>query len=104
MRRYVLGLALTAATAPLPLFLRQGCSLVPRKDETPAKWLAVNFDGSENPVDLPHAAVFAYAEAARDRFFPNGVKAETWAATKAMAQAEVKKRAKGDEDAAAAAG
>ena len=104
LRRYILGLALTAATAPLALFLRQGCSLVPPKADEERKWVAVNFDGSENEVDLSHGKVRAYAEATRDRFFPNGIKGETWNATKALAQAEVKKRAKGDDQGAAATG
>lgn len=102
LRQYVLGLALAAATAPVPLFLRQGCSLVPPKDQPQAKWNAVGFDGSEEPLDLPHEAVLAYARAARDHLFPSGFKSETWTATKPGAQAEVRKRAKSDDDAAAA--
>lgn len=102
LRQYVLGLALAAATAPLPLFLRQGCSLVPPKDQPPAKWRVVGFDGSEEPIELSHDTVLAYARAARDRLFPKGFKSETWTATKEGAQAEVKKRAKGDDEAAAA--
>jgi CRISPR-associated protein Csb1 len=103
LRRYILGLALTAATAPLALFLRQGCSLVPHKKGPEHKWVAVNFDGSEAEFDLPHTEARAYAETARDRFFPNGVKAETWNATKALAQAEVKKRAKSEDEGVTAA-
>ncbi|MGE0008577.1 MAG: type I-U CRISPR-associated RAMP protein Csb1/Cas7u [Parvibaculaceae bacterium] len=105
LRQYVLGLALAAATAPTDLFLRQGCSLVPAKPkdgEAPARWKAVGFDGSEEEVDLPHEVVLAYVRAARDRFFPKGFKPDTWAATKAGAKAEVKKRAKGEDEAAAA--
>jgi CRISPR-associated protein Csb1 len=101
LRLYTLGLSLAVATAPLPLFLRQGCSLVPSKEEARPKWTAVNFDGSEKAVDLSHKEVLAYAKAARDHFFPNGIKADTWNATKSLAQAEVKKRAKGVDDAAA---
>lgn len=104
LRRYILGLALTAATAPLPPFLRQGCSLVPMKGEPAVKWLVVNFDGSETEIDLPHEEAVGYAAAARDGFFPNGIKAEMWNATKALAQAEVKKRAKGDDEGVAPAG
>ena len=103
LRQYVLGLALAAATAPLPLFLRQGCSLVPPKDQPQANWRVVGFDGSEEAIELPHDAVLAYARAARDRMFPKGFKSETWIATKEGAQAEVKKRAKSDDEAAAAA-
>jgi CRISPR-associated protein Csb1 len=98
LRRYILGLALAAATAPMALFLRQGCSLVPATDQ-PTKWAAVGFDGREESVDLPPEAVLAYARAACGRLFPTGFKPETWSATKAGAQAEVKKRAKGDDDA-----
>lgn len=103
LRRYIFALALTAATAPLPLFLRQGCNLVPPKDSPAPKWAVVDFDGSETVIELPHKDVLKYAEAARDRFFPNGVRAETWIATKPLAQAEVRKRAKGEDDGPAAA-
>lgn len=101
LRRYVLGLALAAATSPLPLFLRQGCSLV-RKNGAPARWNAVGFDGAEETVELPHDAIVTYARSARDLLFPNGFKPETWTATKAGAQSEIKKRAKSDDDTAAA--
>jgi CRISPR-associated protein Csb1 len=100
LRRYILGLALTAATAPPALFLRQGCSLVPPEGDAKHSWLVVGLDGSENEIDLPHDDVLAYAKAAGDQFFPSGIKAETWIAAKALAQAEVKKRAKGDDEAA----
>jgi hypothetical protein len=80
----VLGLALAVATAPLDLFLRQGCSLVPPKPkegQAAPKWIAVHFNGSEEEVDLPHQDVVNYARKARDSFFPSGIKAETWNAT-----------------------
>ena len=100
LRRYILGLALAAATSPLPLFLRQGCHLVPKQA---ASWRAVSFDGSEHTVALPHDEMIAYTRAARDRLFPGRKPGETWTATKAMAQAEVRKRGKGEDDAGAAA-
>jgi CRISPR-associated protein Csb1 len=106
LRRYVLGLALAAATAPMDLFLRQGCSLVPAKrndGEAIPSWKAIAFDGSEEAVGLSHDAVLAYARAARDRFFPAGIKPDNWIATKAGAKAEVKKRAKGGDEASAIA-
>jgi CRISPR-associated protein Csb1 len=84
LRQYVLGLALAVATAPLDLFLRQGCSLVPPKPkegQAAPKWIAVHFNGSEEEVDLPHQDVVNYARKARDSFFPSGIKAETWNAT-----------------------
>jgi CRISPR-associated protein Csb1 len=101
LRRYVLGLALAAATARLPLFLRQGCNLVPPMDGPPARWVAVDFNGSQEAVDLPHENIVSYARAARDAMFPKGLHDETWTATKAGAQKEVKKRAKGDDESGA---
>ena len=103
LRQYVLGLALAAATAPLPLFLRQGCSLVPAKPKAaaaPAQWREIGFEGEEVEVELPHEAIVQYTRAARDRLFPGATKSETWIATKFGAQAEVKKRAKGDDESA----
>jgi CRISPR-associated protein Csb1 len=70
----------------------------PKDGEAPSRWKVVGFDGSEQAVDLPHDAVLAYARTARDRFFPAGFKPDTWAATKAGAKAEVKKRAKGEDE------
>jgi CRISPR-associated protein Csb1 len=104
LRQYILGLALAAATAPLPLFLRQGCNLVPatpKEAAAPARWRAIGFDGTEVEVELPHEAIVHYTRAARDRLFPGATKSETWVATKSGAQAEVKKRAvKGDDETA----
>ncbi len=102
LRQYVLGLAIAAATAPLPLYLRQGCSLIPSSaDGAEPKWRAVGFDGREEEIALRHDDVLAYARSARDRLFPAGLTNETWTATKAGAQAEVKKRAKGEDEAGA---
>ena len=50
LRRYVLGLSLVAATAPLDPFLRQGCLLVPDPNKT-AKWSLV--ERSEKPTAAP---------------------------------------------------
>src|SRR5690606_31746899 len=63
LRRYVLGLALVAATAPQDGFLRQGCPLVPDAD-APADWQAVDRRGRRTVVALDDAAALAYAEAA----------------------------------------
>jgi len=63
LRRYVLGLSLVAATAPLDPFLRQGCLLVPDRG-TPAKWSLVARDGSRSDVDLTEEAARNYATAA----------------------------------------
>jgi CRISPR-associated protein Csb1 len=51
LRRYVLGLALVAATEPLDGFLRQGCILVPDV-ERPSAWVEVARTGHRAEVAL----------------------------------------------------
>ena len=67
LRRYVLGLSLVAATAPLDPFLRQGCLLVPDPDET-AEWSLVERSGKRNAVDLNEQTALNYAKTAADAF------------------------------------
>ena len=67
MRRYVLGLALVAATAPLDGFLRQGCLLTPDPN-VPATWTTVGRDGTRVEVDLDGDAAFAFAREAAAAF------------------------------------
>jgi CRISPR-associated protein Csb1 len=67
LRRYVLGLALVAATQPFDGFLRQGCLLTP-DPASPAAWVVVNRDGSRVPVGLTEKVALAYAEAAAKAF------------------------------------
>lgn len=67
LRRYVLGLSLVAATAPLDPFLRQGCLLVPDPDET-AEWSLVERSGKRNAVDLNEQTAYDYAKTAADAF------------------------------------
>lgn len=64
LRRYVLGLALVAATTPMDPFLRQGCLLVPDAD-TPATWTRVSRTGQREPiaVDVDELAAWARAQA-----------------------------------------
>lgn len=54
LRRYVLGLCLVAATEPLDGFLRQGCLLVPKPDQTGA-WEQVARTGVRTKVALTNA-------------------------------------------------
>jgi CRISPR-associated protein Csb1 len=49
-RRYILGLALVAATQPLPTTLRQGCELVPDTSK-PSAWELVHRDGTRETLD-----------------------------------------------------
>ena len=67
LRRYVLGLSLVAATAPLDPFLRQGCLLVHDPNET-AKWSLVERSGKRNAVDLNEQTAYDYAKTAADAF------------------------------------
>ena len=61
LRRYVLGLALVAATAPLDGFLRQGCLLTPDPDAL-ASWAAVGRDGTREAVTLDGDAALTLAQ------------------------------------------
>ncbi|MXW93538.1 MAG: type I-U CRISPR-associated protein Cas7 [Rhodospirillaceae bacterium] len=61
LRRYVLGLALVAATAPIDGFLRQGCLLTPDLD-VQASWTAVARDGAREMVALNADAALTFAQ------------------------------------------
>jgi len=61
LQRYLLGLSLLVATAPMDGFLRQGCLLVP-SEEQPAKWKLVMRDGKRLEVELTHEAVKNYTK------------------------------------------
>ena len=67
LRRYVLGLALAAATAPLDGYLRQGC-LLTLDPGAPARWEAVGRDGGREEVAFADGAVLAFAERAAGAF------------------------------------
>jgi len=67
LRRYILGLALVAATEPLDGFLRQGCLLV-QDENTAAEWVAVARGGARATVALTPAVALAYAEKAAADF------------------------------------
>ena len=67
LRRYVLGLAVVAATAPMDGFLRQGCLLTPDPDR-PATWTAVARDGARKAVDLDGDMALAFAKSAATAF------------------------------------
>lgn len=61
LRRYLLGLSLVAATAPLDGFLRQGCLLTPNPD-APASWRLVERDGKRKEAkELTHDLAKTYA-------------------------------------------
>lgn len=55
LQRYILGLALVAATTPMDGFLRQGCLLVPKLPADPG-WQQVARSGERTPVALDAAS------------------------------------------------
>ncbi len=66
VQRYLLGLALLAATADLELFLREGCLLRYANNDT---WTTVPRRGEPTVVSLPeHGQLVAYAMAAAEPF------------------------------------
>ncbi len=67
LRRYILGLALVAASAPMDGFLRAGCLLV-QDPENDIKWLSVQRNGQRHPVGLDDAIALSYAEGAAANF------------------------------------
>ena len=67
LRRYVLGLSLVAATAPLDPFLRQGCLLVPDPDKT-AEWSLVERSGKPTAEPLNEQTALKYAKSAAKAF------------------------------------
>jgi CRISPR-associated protein Csb1 len=67
LRRYILGLAMVALTAPQGAYLRQGCNLVPDPD-APREFKLVHADGRPEPLALAHADALAFARAASQAF------------------------------------
>ena len=67
LRRYVLGLALVAATAPMDGFLRAGCLLTPDPDEN-GVWHSVARTGARTSLGLNEEVALDYARGAADAF------------------------------------
>jgi len=68
LQRYLLGLSLVAATAPLDGFLRQGCLLTP-DPSSPASWHIVMRDGKRRAAsELTHDFAKAYAASKVEEF------------------------------------
>jgi CRISPR-associated protein Csb1 len=67
LRRYVLGLALTAFTMNASGYLRAGCSLVP-DSEKPRELTLVHADGKREASPLTHDDAVKYAELAAKAF------------------------------------
>jgi len=67
LRRYILGLALVAITAPIDTNLREGCLLVIDAKRRPFFEL-VSYDGTRRKFELDHATALAFAQRAADAF------------------------------------
>jgi CRISPR-associated protein Csb1 len=67
LRRYILGLALTAFTHPPSAYLRQGCNLV-LDPNRPREFSEVFSDGQRKDVTLKHEDALTYASAAAREF------------------------------------
>jgi CRISPR-associated protein Csb1 len=67
LRRYVLGLALVALTAPGNTYLRAGCNLVPDVDK-PREFTVVGYDGTRANMTLTHDDALAFATSAAKEF------------------------------------
>jgi CRISPR-associated protein Csb1 len=68
LQRYVLGLALVALTAPLELFLREGCLLVPSGGEDAVIRDEVSRSGKRVPFALNADSALEFAQAAAAAF------------------------------------
>ncbi len=67
LRRYIFGLALTAFTAPIENYLRQGCMLV-NDPKNPAKIEEVHQNGQRTSINFGHDNALAFAQAAAKEF------------------------------------
>jgi len=67
LRRYILGLAMTAFTHSPSGYLRQGCNLVLDPDK-PREFVEVYGDGRRTPAKLSHGDALEYAEVAAKTF------------------------------------
>lgn len=67
LRKYILGLALVAAVAPLESFLRAGCLLTLDPDEK-SSWCSVARNGVRTELNLDDKLVRKYASSAADTF------------------------------------
>lgn len=67
VRRYILGLSLVAATAPMSPYLREGCELVEDPDRPP-KWQLVYYDGRRDDIAITHDDALEFARVAAKEF------------------------------------
>jgi CRISPR-associated protein Csb1 len=94
LRRYILGLSLTALTAPQSAYLRQGCNLVPDPDK-PREFTLVHADGRREPLALSHAEALAFAKAAAKGYGVGENRTVQFDRAKATADVAPKEKGKG---------
>ena len=68
LQKYILGLAMVAATYKQDGYLRQGCSLTIDLEQPAAEWELVYPDGKREKTDISHDDVKAFAEEAAGAF------------------------------------
>lgn len=93
LRRYILGLALVAATAPMDGFLRAGCLLTLASDDHGC-WESVARDGRRTPVALSEDIAYEYAKEAAEAFGVGEDRRLVFDKTLAKADAKAKKAKK----------
>ena len=94
LQRYILGLALVAATEPIDGFLRQGCLITPDPDAD-ASWVSIARDGTRDSVDLNKENAFEFAKDARDEFWGSGsIESLTVKFDKNRAKDDIKEKSK----------
>ncbi len=96
LRRYLLGLALTAFTRPAVGYLRQGCNLVLHETKRPEATVVFS-DGRRVALAITHDAALAFAQAAAKKFEPmknRRVKFDKELAKKDLTEGDKPKKAK----------
>ncbi len=91
LRRYVFGLALAAATAPLDGFLRQGCLVTP-DPHAPANWTVVDRGGKRETVGLNEDVALETAKRAAEAFGVGEDRIVSFDKTRARTDAKKKKK------------
>lgn len=93
LRRYILGLSLIAATAPLDPFLRQGCMLV-RDPDAASSWSMVDRDGNREAIALTADTAHDYAASAAKAYGVGPSHRLSFSKTRAREDARKDKKAK----------
>ena len=93
LRRYILALAIIAATEPQDGFLRQGC-LLTRDPESPSSWTLIERTGARTAIELSGDMLLEYARNAAQDFGVGPDRTETFKPELAKADLDESKEAK----------